>query len=170
MSQTPSPWRQEPVALRGAEGLALVREARAAERVLRGSVEQVRALADRRATEVVRVARTVEPYRSLWAGLDDVRSVKDLSELPIIDRSELQAVPFEARLTRPREGLVERSTSGTTGEPLMTARDEEEERLWGALMWRQLRAQGIPPEARRLGIDLERRRERADLEVAGHVL
>jgi len=169
MALTRPPWG-EPAGSRGADGLALVRTARAAERNLRGDPSEIRSVADRRAAEVAKAARTVEPYRTLWAGLEEVRSAQDLSELPIIDRSDLQSVPFEARLTRPRGGMVERSTSGTTGQPLITARTDAESRILDALMWRQLRAQGIPPEARRLSVDLERRRERADLEVAGNVL
>ena len=155
---------------RGAEGLALVRAARAAQRLLDANPAEIQAEADRRAGDVFRAARTAEPYRTLWAGLDEVRSTRDLAELPVVDRSELQSVPLEERLTVPREGLAERSTSGTTGEPLITVRSDDESRMLDALTWRQFRAQGIPPEAKRLEMDLERRRQRAKLEVSGNVL
>src|SRR5205823_1745681 len=158
MSEAPPPWRHNRAGSRGADGLALVRAVRAAETVLRANPDEIRALADRRAAEVVKAARTVEPYRPVWSGLDEGRSVEDMSELPTIGRSDLQDLPIESRLTRPREGLQERSTSGTTGAPLLVLRTPEEGRFVDSIVWRQLRAQGVPPDARRLSIDFDRRR------------
>jgi phenylacetate-CoA ligase len=161
------PWVHEHAAARGAEGLTRVRELRAAERFLRSDPAEVRALAERRLAEVMAAARTVEPYRTLWAGLRELRSLRDLAELPIVERRDLQGLPFEARLTRPRQDVEERQTSGTTGVPLTVARSPVEDRVVDVLLWRQLRAQGIPMHARRMTVDLEGRREPALLEVAG---
>jgi phenylacetate-CoA ligase len=135
--------------------------------MLRSDPAEVQALADRRLIEVAAAARTVEPYRTLWAGLDDIRSVADLTEIPIVERRQLQELTLEARLTRPREDVQERPTSGTTGAPLMVARSPAENASVDVLLWRQLRAQGIPTDAKRMSVDLEGRREPAVLEVAG---
>src|SRR5438477_2207038 len=107
---------------RGTEGLALVRAARAAQRLLDAEPAEIQAVADRRAGDVFRAAPTAEPYRTLWSGLDEVRSTRDPAELPLVDRSEPQSVPLEERLAVPRQGLTERSTSGTTGEPMIAVR------------------------------------------------
>src|SRR5207253_11380490 len=112
-------------------------------------------------------ARTVEPYRALWTGVGAVRTVRDLPGLPITERDHLQDTPVEARLTRPRDGLHERYTSGTTGAFLLTARSPEESAFVDVQMWRQLRAQGIPPDARRLHVELDLPLGPVTLEVGG---
>jgi phenylacetate-CoA ligase len=146
-----------------------VREVRAAQRVLRAEPAKIQALADRRLAEVAAAARTVEPYRTLWSGLGEIRSREDLLRLPLIDRRDLQATPLESRVTRPLHGLQHRLTAGTSGAPLATARAPEELRFLDAMMWRQLGAQGIPPDAPRLDLDFDLRRETAELEVGGQV-
>ena len=110
------------------EALARVREFREAVRLLHADPSEVRALADRRLAAVVEAARTVEPYRSLWASLGEIRTVKDLTRLPITERAHLQDAPIESRLTCPPDGLVWQSTSGSTAAFLTTAWSREEDR------------------------------------------
>jgi len=155
---------------RGGAGLARVREYRAAERLLHADPAEIRALADRRLTAVIAAARTVEPYRTLWEGCREVRSVRDLAELPITERDHLQDAPIETRLARPREGLSERYTSGTTAAFLLTARSPDEVRFMDVQMWRQFRTQGIPANARRLNIELNPPLEPAILDVGSRVV
>ena len=152
------------------EVLARVREFREAVRLLHADPSEVRALADRRLAAVVEAARTVEPYRSLWASLGEIRTVKDLTRLPITERAHLQDAPIESRLTCPPDGLVWQSTSGSTAAFLTTAWSREEDRSIQVQVWRQFMAQGIPLDARRLDIEFRPPREPAELRVGGEVL
>ena len=159
MRNAARPWAHHRAGETGANALALVREVRAAQRVLRADPAKIQALADRRLAEVAAAARTVEPYRTLWSGLGEIRSRKDLLRLPLVDRRDLQATPLESRVTRPLHGLQHRLTAGTSGAPLATARAPEELRFLDAMMWRQLGAQGIAPDAPRLDLDFDLRRK-----------
>src|SRR5437763_17170379 len=95
------------------EALARVREFREAVRLLHADHSEVRALADRRLAAVVEAARTVEPYRSLWASLGEIRTGKDLTRLPITEHALLQDAPLELRLPCPPHALAWQSTSGS---------------------------------------------------------
>ena len=170
MSATGAPWGHPRAGARGPEALTRARLYRAVDRMLRADPAEIRAVADQRLAEVLAAARTVEPYRTLWAGLDQPRTREDMAELPITERHHLQAPPLEARLTVPRNEVNARSTVGTTGVPVVVARTNDQNRFVDVLTWRQFRAQGVPIEARRLNLDLDRRRQHATLEVDGQVI
>ena len=78
--------------------LARVRDLRAAERLLHADLAALHAVADRRLSGVLKSARTVEPYRSLWAGAED-------EALSSGDLASLLVMQGELRLGR-RESLI----------------------------------------------------------------
>ena len=63
---------------------------------------------------MIAAARTVEPHRTLWAGVGEVRSVRDLSDLPITERPHLQDTPVEARLSAQEERILGEVAGGKT--------------------------------------------------------
>ncbi len=77
----------------------------------------------------------------------DIRSVSDLAALPLSSKRELQdaglmqVVARNARIDR----LLDRSTSGSTGERMLVKRTWFEERLLNAFRWRVLREYGLGP-------------------------
>jgi phenylacetate-CoA ligase len=128
--------------------------------------EQILAFQTRRLQSLVRhAARGVPYYRRLFeqAGLrpDDIRSLDDLSRIPITSRADLQRLPPGDALAKGAEPekLILHSTSGTSGEPLRILRTHFEENLLKAFRLREQFAYGMRPTDRRASVGLARRPE-----------
>ena len=68
--------------------------------------------------------------------LDDFTSVADLAQLPLLDRDTLRATLEARTATAPPFTAVEKTTSGSSGEPV-TVRYNQESRVWrDAVRWR----------------------------------
>ena len=64
-------------------------------------------------------------------GLDDVRTLDDLSKLPLLSRADASRSFPERKSSRPPLPTIDKTTSGTTGAPLVFAYD------YGSEYWRQ---------------------------------
>jgi len=98
---------------------------------------------------VAHAYENVPYYRRLFdrEGLkpSDIKSVADLSAMPITSKKDLQSMPAEevvARGVKP-EHLILHRTSGSSGEPFTIRRTWLEERLLGALRLRALHYFGL---------------------------
>ncbi len=101
-------------------------------------------------------ARHVPHYRELWSriGFDprDVRTRKDLEQLPVTEKEEVRSEPARFVSEAFRGKLYRGSTSGTTGKPLSTAKDRGcYQRTW-AFQDRQRRIWGITGKGPRVSI------------------
>jgi phenylacetate-CoA ligase len=128
--------------------------------------EQILAFQTRRLQALVRHAsRRVPYYRRLFnqAGLrpDDIRSLDDLSRIPMTSRADLQRLPPGDALAEGAEPekLILHSTSGTSGEPLRILRTHFEENLLKAFRLREQFACGMRLTDRRASVGLARRPE-----------
>lgn len=76
--------------------------------------------------------------------------LKDLHRYPILSRSDYQQAGLAGTLARTvrQETLLDRSTSGSTGERLAIRRTWLEERLLNCFRWRAFRSYGIGPQDR----------------------
>jgi phenylacetate-CoA ligase len=127
------------------------------------SAERIREYRERKLRRLVRHAATRVPFyrdRFRAAGVDpeSVRTVADLSALPLTSKEELQSVPREARVTEgvDFDRLVRRRTSGSTASPLSIFRTPGEERRLGLLRFRALRSMGMRIRDRRVGLEYVR--------------
>ncbi len=99
-------------------------------------------------------SRTVPFVRAVLerAGLaaSDVRTAADLAAIEPIARRTMQDAGLDALLscTADRARLLDRSTSGSTGERMVVRRTWFEERLLTAFLWRALREYGLRPGER----------------------
>ena len=126
--------------------------------------EQIEAFQIRRLRSLVRHAYECVPYyRRLFnqAKLkpEDIRSLADLSRIPVSTRAGLQEVPMEeivARSYDPRK-LVANPSSGSTGEPLIVWRTWFEQRLLQAFRLRAHMALGLRLRDHRADVILTRR-------------
>ena len=119
--------------------------------------QDVRRYQERALLKLVRRAAKDTPYfQRLFreAGLqsDDIRGRADLSLIPLSDKVTLQRAGFEDRLARGTnvEGCAIHETSGSTGEPLCTARSPDEELLLFGRRLRSLVLSGLRPSSRRV--------------------
>ncbi len=128
--------------------------------------EQILAFQTRRLQALVRHASGRVPYyRRLFeqAGLrrDDIRSLDDLSRIPITSRADLQRLPpgdVLAEGAEPAKSILH-STSGSSGEPLRVLRTYFEENLLKAIRLREQFALGMRLTDRRASVGLARRPE-----------
>ena len=84
-------------------------------------------------------------YRSKGFAPDDLRTLADWGQVPVVSKSELQGVPLVARCARGAKGIVA-NTGGTSGRPLEFLLDKEAiPREWAHIhhIWR---ARGYRPE------------------------
>jgi phenylacetate-CoA ligase len=128
------------------------------------SREQILAFQTRRLRALVRHAsRRVPYYRRLFeqAGLrpDDIRSLDDLSRIPITSRADLQRLPPGDALAEgfDPEKLTLHSTSGSSGAPLRIRYSRFEERLLKAFRLREQLAFGLRLTDRRASVGLAHR-------------
>jgi phenylacetate-CoA ligase len=128
--------------------------------------DQILAFQTRRLQVLVRHAsRRVPYYRRLFerAGLrpDDIRSLDDLSRIPITSRADMQRLPPGDALAEGAkpEKLILHSTSGTSGEPLRILRTHIEENLLKAIRLREQFAFGLRLADRRASVGLAHRPE-----------
>ena len=92
--------------------------------------------------------REVPMFRRLSP--QDASGLEDLQRYPVLSRSDYQEAGEEGVLAEnePVEMLLDRSTSGSTGERLMIRRTWLEERLLNCFRWRVFRSYGIGPSDR----------------------
>jgi phenylacetate-CoA ligase len=129
-------------------------EWRRAERNRRLDPEQVRSLQEHKLARLVDHAwRTVPYYRKLFDGIGlepgDVRSLDDLTRIPVTTKAALLAAGEEARLSSAfaREKLRRYTTSGTTGQPFTVYREPATTRRQTGRYTRALVAAGYRPGA-----------------------
>jgi len=107
---------------------------------------------------VVHAYRRVPHYRRAFEARgvhpEEIRSVADLAALPFLSKRTVQQSPrdlladgFEV------ERLIERRTSGSTGQPLSIRRSWCEERLLGLVRWRALASLGWRPSDRHAEVE-----------------
>jgi phenylacetate-CoA ligase len=88
-----------------------------------------------------------EKYRAAGIVPDDIRSLSDIRKLPFVTKEDLKTVPLESRVARGtdmRRCSIAR-TSGSTGEPLKVAVDEETADFVRAYHLRRFLALGFMP-------------------------
>jgi len=116
------------------------------------SIEEVRAYQDERLRRIVRIAyERTRYYRSVFdsAGLkpDDIRSVQDLPNLPLLTKEIVRARTSELLASdRPLRGWLHGHTSGTTGTPLSLWYDRDTCILTNAVDRRNKLWAGLPPD------------------------
>jgi phenylacetate-CoA ligase len=120
---------------------------------------QIEAFQTRRLRALVQHAyRRVPYYRQLFdqAGLlpDDIRTLQDLTSIPLTSRSDLQRLPNREIIARGfhSDRLVVHRTSGSSGEPLSIRRSELEDRLLQAYRLRALFRLGLQIAHRRAAV------------------
>ena len=119
-------------------------------RHLRATRNELEALQNRQLRYLLTHAYTTVPYyRRLFErhGIapQDIRSVADLTQVPITAKQDLQLLPVDEVVscqTNPAR-LIVRKTSGSTGMPFRIRRTWFEERLLGAFRWRALHDMGL---------------------------
>lgn len=86
-------------------------------------------------------------FRRAALNPEDIGGVEDLQRLPLTSKAERQALPPEAFLARDHRhtALIDRSTSGSTGQRMAVKRTWMEERLLNLFRWRALIAYGLRP-------------------------
>jgi phenylacetate-CoA ligase len=106
--------------------------------------------------------RNVPYYRALFdrerIRPEDIRSMSDLSAIPVTSKKDLQALPpaeVVARGIDPKR-LIERNTSGSSGEPFTIRRTWIEERVLGILRLRAMHDFGLRPTDRQAKVLLVR--------------
>jgi phenylacetate-CoA ligase len=88
-------------------------------------------------------------YRALLdkAGVlpSDIRGAGDMHLIPVTTRSDIQAASMEERLSRNADDskLLERKTTGSTGQCLVVKRTWNEEQVLNLFRWRAIRAYGL---------------------------
>lgn len=125
-----------------AEYLRLLRSARA-------SPQRARRYQHERLQEIVSNARSTVPiYRELYASLP--RGAVNLSDLPILDKSDFRARSDDQRRAGPPPPLARRlRSSGTSGQPLAVEWAPRFAWWQGVLTLRMAHAQGLRPTHRR---------------------
>jgi phenylacetate-CoA ligase len=115
-------------------------------------------------------------YRDLFdrAGIRpaDIRTPADLGAIPITSKKDLQALPASALVARgvdPRR-LIERNTSGSSGELFTIRRTWVEERILGILRLRAMAYLGLRPTDRRVSVLMVRAPHPRDHQLAQRLL
>jgi phenylacetate-CoA ligase len=95
---------------------------------------------------------------------ESIRTVADLAVLPITRKRDLQLLPpsqVVAAGVDPAR-LIERHTSGSSGQPFTIRRSWTEERLLGAFRWRALHAMGLAATDRHADVEEIQPRDPSD--------
>ncbi len=105
-----------------------------------------------------------EAFNRVGATPEDIRSLADFERLPVFTRRDLQQASLRDRTADnlDPDQLLDRSTSGSTGERLAVRRTWFEERLLNALRWRAWRHYGLGTTDRLAIIDFRRARDARD--------
>src|SRR3990172_11397441 len=125
---------------------------------------------------VAHAYENVPYYRRLFdrEGLkpSDIKSVADLSAMPITSKKDLQSMPAEEVVARgvDPEHLISHRTSGSSGEPFTIRRTWLEERLLGALRLRTSHYFGLRVRDRTASIALVRPTHPHDNQVPLRIL
>jgi phenylacetate-CoA ligase len=123
-------------------------------RTERASAGRLRRYQERRLRLLVRWAARRSPFYRSWfagAGVDprSIRTLDDLSQLPLIDRRHLSEAP-EQFLAYPRRAMWAAHSSGTTGEPVTAYRTAGSSMWELAMLQRQWGWFGVRPGTRSL--------------------
>ena len=102
----------------------------------------------------------------------DIRSVSDLPSIPITSRIDLQKLPLQDRLASgvDERKLIVRTTSGSTGEPLVLLRTRFEERLLMFFRQRSYRYSGLRMRDRMAKVSLCPQRQKQCYELLSRVI
>lgn len=86
-------------------------------------------------------------FRHVGLKPEDIGGVEDLPRLPLTSKADRQAYPLQALIARDHRHapLIDRSTSGSTGQRMAVRRTWVEERLLNLFRWRALIAYGLRP-------------------------
>lgn len=126
-------------------------------RLDRAALDRLRDLQVRRV--VGHAGRRVPHHRDLLRrhGIepDEIRAVADLARLPLTTKKDLQEAEPRRLLAEGLDpsSLIERRTTGSTGQPIRIRRTWLEERLLGAHRWRALRSMGARSRDRTVEIE-----------------
>lgn len=130
---------------------------------------------DRRLRRLLRhveqqVPHGAELFRRSGLRARDLRGVVDLQRLPLTAKAERQDLPLEALLARDHlhRPLIDRSTSGSTGQRTAVRRTWLEERLLNVVRWRALAAYGLRAGDRLAVIDFHDRMDPVDRQLHMH--
>lgn len=139
--------------------------------------EEIIAFQNRRLRRLVAHAyKNVPHYRKLFdrerLKPSDIKSVADLSIIPITSKKDLQSLPVEEVLSNGvnPDNLIVRTTSGSTGEPFTIRRTWFEERLLGALRLRARHRLGLRTSDRTASIGLVRPTQHSDNQILMRVV
>jgi phenylacetate-CoA ligase len=126
----------------------------------------------RRLREMIEHAyRNVPYYREVFknAGIrpSDIRTEDDLKYIPITSKGDLQNLPVVEITCQgiKEENLIERKTSGSTGEPSIIRRTWLEERILQRFRWRSLKSLGWRMRDRLSDVGLPERIQPSDYQV-----
>lgn len=102
---------------------------------------------------LVRHAHRHAPYyRRVWdaagIGPDDIRDVRDLARLPLLEKAEARATDEERVSKAPPYATVVKTTSGTTGTPMFVRYNAESREWRDATRWRGYGWAGYQPGMR----------------------
>ena len=114
-------------------------------------------LQTRRLRDVVSFAyHNVPYYRRAWESIgirpDDIRSLGDIRELPILERESVRTHQALLKDTIKKTRTFVRKTSGSTGEPIAFEKDVRTLAVMDAVMYRSYMWHGIRPGDRQLRI------------------
>jgi phenylacetate-CoA ligase len=111
-------------------------------------------------------------FRRVGVEPRDIRTVSDLSAIPITSRKDLQALPADEVVARSLDPnhLIDHTTSGSSGEPLTIRRTWLEERLLGLLRLRALHSFGLRLSDRRVQVVLARSTHARDVQLPLRIL
>lgn len=98
--------------------------------------------------------RDVPYYQKQWRELgitpDDIRSLDDYAKLPVLTKADIRAHQEDLKASSLRDGLLYKSTSGSTGEPMRFGYTRESNGRRHAVMWRDYGWAGAPLGSRSL--------------------
>ena len=127
--------------------LPVYRALRPEKRRTRDSIDEFR---DARLRKMVEHAyRSVPFYRDLFKRAAilpaDIRGAADMHRIPVTTRSEIQSASMGDRLAADADEskLLERKTTGSTGQCLVVKRTWKEEQVLNLFRWRAIRAYGL---------------------------
>lgn len=113
------------------------------------------------------VPHAAELFRRAGLAADDIRHGQDLQQLPLTSKADRQSLPLEALLARSHRDrpLIDRSTSGSTGQRTVVRRTWLEERLLNLYRWKALSEYGLRPGARLAVVDFHDRMDPVDTQL-----
>lgn len=114
------------------------------------SLEELELIQEKKFSELIDVAFKNSPYlkdKYLVYGVErkDIKSIKDICKLPILDKEELRKNARNIQTNLTFKKLIKSETSGTTGQPLTFYKNEEWDSTNRAAMYRGYSWYGVNP-------------------------